>query len=209
MCADSDKIVGMVLNHFVKLREIPAFRDSRILFMVEANSGWDRCDAMYRALSVAGLQNIEMVTRLTKLGGPLSTMPVTANMARVDLVKELGVWTDQHRKRKGVESLTTSLYKGQLAYSEHFVSHTHPVETVKEQIELQLNNFRHDIKVPLDQSFGKFKETWSGKGGEGMRDDLVACLQLLKVLVDEICQDAAFLQRCQQNGWLVPGSFMD
>lgn len=198
----------MIVDHFTKLRAIPVLANTRFLIAVESNYGGSTgCDQVQKVLERSGLKNFELIPRVTKIGSATSNKPALSGTT-TDMEMEYGVWTDEKRKAAGVKRLLQSLARGSLCYFKEFVTQASTVEACKEQIHSQLDNYREEIREPADIFFGQVKRKYGGKGAGGLKDDIVTCIQLCSFLYDELIQDPKFIQRCQREGWTLPGQII-
>jgi hypothetical protein len=180
----------MVIDHFQALRNDERTHNSYIKVFWEANSAWSGVDAARRLIKnpenkVANANMISFHSTDRKANKP-------------------GVWTDTEEKLIGADRLQEALMRNRLCYASGFSTGTESSPALmRKKIEEQLQQYRHEIKVPDDGgALGtKIKHHWSGKGPGGRRDDLCWSIQMCLYWSSVLLRDNRFVEFVHANGW--------
>lgn len=176
--AKSDVIDDLILDHLGGLRM--RFPNSLIVIYIEANFDFISPDRIAMMAEHPRFQPI-MMDKHDKTGQD-----------------RVGVRTGHSEKQLYAMQLEQYLRVGSIFFSDDVVSSNIDYKALQQKLIRQLEMYRKDIKMPADQTHGKFKVSYSGKSS-GNKDDLAMVLQILFYWSHLKMADPTFRSYCQQN----------
>lgn len=182
---DAD-VIAMIAAHFRALREHERFRDSLIVFFIEANH------CFLHANRVA-----ELARTHTDLGNIFVWKADPKSGKRTKEAPKDGVWLTEDIKMVMADQMCGVLENKRIHFYNQLVS-SKP-ETQKKKLCDQMRNYRRKVKVAPDPDFQKSKFAMSGKS-TGKYDDLLICVQMCLYWGARARETPSFVQKCRRAG---------
>jgi hypothetical protein len=176
--AKDNVVIEMTRQHFVKIRENPAYQKAAIFVYTEANMMWHLANRIEKTFDRDEFQPIFFESRDSKKKG------------------RAGVWTSPHTKILMYETMKNALTSNSLFYAKDFISKD--TQKQKDAFEREVHNFQLEHDEPsMPWGITKIHPTGKSRG----KDDLCIVIQLALYWSELRRAEPSFVEYLRSKGW--------
>lgn len=180
LAAEDETTIRTILDHFRKLRESVSFMNAVYVVFIESNMMFPWSDRIASLLKRYN-DSVMIISR------------DSSGEARP------GVITTPGSKLAGVIRLQALLQADNVRFTDEFISVNMDPVTAQHRLCNELRQYKALVKVPIDQQFGKFTVSFSGKA-PGQKDDCSTSAHQLVERVHEVLEDRDFIAYLRDKG---------
>jgi len=178
-----NEIMKMLENFILRTRSMRVYRDALIFIAIEANMSFITADMLAGFFQNPRFGRIEVLSLDPKKH------------------QRPGVWTGENEKERYAESMERALANGTLCYAREQAGDPAKWPLVKQEFQSQLGSFRREVDPAKDPMFGRNKITFTGKAGNGKKDDLVLATQIALYHLEWLKTTDRFQDMATAQGW--------